>query len=887
MKTLLTILFALCLARYAFGQATPMPPFPPNEPSYVPPIANYSFMAPFNYYATNANAALAFIGGINTTNATNIFNSLSTGITNSYMVTFSPSGTNVDLVSNVLFGPFPSLTYDTNSVGIHAAGVPAARGEYAQISGLNGTWTNLAGNGSAIVYMNPTYFLQTNNISLYSTPSLLPNSVWVNVIGTTAVPTNSGFGYRFNFAGFFPTNFNVGGVVGIIPMLSLDTTKVLTNNETAPVAVDAANANTNTFGGKLTILGSSVQEGSGTTVPGGFAHSEGNATTASGTSSHSEGNSTTASGNTSHAEGSFSIASGNVSHAEGQGAQATNDNSHVGSDGTTIGSGTNRTWTGFYRNGYYLEGGQLHGDGGGLTNISVAGVPSIITNLAIAEAFTNGTFVVNGVQFQTNPASVIQAAFDQMPTYPTKSRAGGGTLYLQSGIYDLTNTIVLTNNNIMNWTIVGQGNNSTIIKANGKYEAIHQDSISTNDANLNLILEHLAVVNSTNCQTNLIYTAHVSKNIFNDCIFSDWGAWTNNGLTTSAPGTLGVQPGLSGTTPLNYAPGLIGIYDAGSQGDRYMVEYCTFNALAVGFENRSDHTEVWHCDFSVISQYVMASSVQNGNSWPSTSIRSVGYAIASFAGITQLQNWFPYYFEVGGAGVGGQVIEHYGAYEGSGGGGALVFNNGTTPSVNGTAPILQDDINGTANGFEYAATNASGVWTNTGGFLSGPNVAVGFNGPNWGSWSSDSSLTEICGIDAVTGFFTGNGSLLTSLNASALSSGTVPVARLGLSIIQTNFIGGKLYVNTYGAPLQVTANSSLAGAAVTGTTCLGLWIVAAPANGGITNLSAVQTTALSIVESYTNVISGYIPTNAIFGFTNLSTGAGNTAVPLGGQIFVY
>lgn len=107
------------------------------------------------------------------------------------------------------------------------------------------------------------------------------------------------------------------------------------------------------------------------------------------------------------------------------------------------------------------------------------------------------------------------------------------------------------------------------------------------------------------------------------------------------------------------------------------------------------------------------------------------------------------------------------------------------------------------------------------------------------------------------------------------------------TIIQTNFIGGGLYLNTFGVPLQVTANAALGASAVSGSSCLGLWVIASPAVGGTTNLSAIQTTALSIAMNYTNMITAFVPTNAIYGFTNLSAGAGDTAVPIGGQIFVY
>jgi hypothetical protein len=54
--------------------------------------------------------------------------------------------------------------------------------------------------------------------------------------------------------------------------------------------------------------------------------------------------------------------------------------------------------------------------------------------------------------------------------------------------------------------------------------------------------------------------------------------------------------------------------------------------------------------------------------------------------------------------------------------------------------------------------------------------------------------------------------------------------------------------------------------------------------GGITNLCAISTLTTSAVLHYTNQIGGYVPTNAIYWFTNLSTGSGNSATVNGGQI---
>lgn len=120
-----------------------------------------------------------------------------------------------------------------------------------------------------------------------------------------------------------------------------------------------------------------------------------------------------------------------------------------------------------------------------------------------------------------------------------------------------------------------------------------------------------------------------------------------------------------------------------------------------------------------------------------------------------------------------------------------------------------------------------------------------------------------------------NGSGLNNLNASAIVH----------KIIQTNFISGQVYNNTYGTAITVNGKTAQTTAAVTGDSDLSLRCDATPANGGWTNDNAIVTTvAVTLAMTYTNYISLEIPTNANWTFTNTSTGAGNTATIIGGQI---
>ena len=141
------------------------------------------------------------------------------------------------------------------------------------------------------------------------------------------------------------------------------------------------------------------------------------------------------------------------------------------------------------------------------------------------------------------------------------------------------------------------------------------------------------------------------------------------------------------------------------------------------------------------------------------------------------------------------------------------------------------------------------------------------------------------------GNFNGNGGGLTNLNVTNLTGVTLPVlnggnlTNLQTILVQTNFGSGQLYTNNYGSGIVVMAKVANTVAAVTGASDISLRAIASPANGGWTNSIAFGTTvAVTIAMTYTNVLSIFVPTNAVYCFTNLSTGAGNTANVVGGQI---
>lgn len=112
--------------------------------------------------------------------------------------------------------------------------------------------------------------------------------------------------------------------------------------------------------------------------------------------------------------------------------------------------------------------------------------------------------------------------------------------------------------------------------------------------------------------------------------------------------------------------------------------------------------------------------------------------------------------------------------------------------------------------------------------------------------------------------------------------GSVPATNVVFSIIQTNFVSGKLYTNTYGVPILVSANATLVTTGVAGNATLSLL-----ASTYLTNAFSVGTLLTSIAMPYTNVLSMVIPASQTYTFTNTSTGAGNSASVVGGQILVY
>jgi hypothetical protein len=179
----------------------------------------------------------------------------------------------------------------------------------------------------------------------------------------------------------------------------------LTNNWTGgAIVLDAANANTNTFGGFL-VIGPARYQANGATASGEGSWANFYAL-ASGVGAWAN-NGATASGEGSWAMGVGAVAT-NDSFAFGAEAKATNTNTFVWSDETTpIGSTMNKQFTVYAANGYRLLGGPIEGNGSGLTNIGYATSSGIASNLHSGSATSNQVATANGSggTFWTTPAA--------------------------------------------------------------------------------------------------------------------------------------------------------------------------------------------------------------------------------------------------------------------------------------------------------------------------------------------------------------------------------------------------------------------------------------------------------------------------------------------------
>ncbi len=119
------------------------------------------------------------------------------------------------------------------------------------------------------------------------------------------------------------------------------------------------------------------------------------------------------------------------------------------------------------------------------------------------------------------------------------------------------------------------------------------------------------------------------------------------------------------------------------------------------------------------------------------------------------------------------------------------------------------------------------------------------------------------GVTAVGGSFTGNGSGLTNIAGTS---------------VQTNWISGQLYTNTSGGDWYVRALATWTTAGVTGDAEMDLKVGAqGAALSRLSGAGTSTTVAVTLSQSYSNELGGFINSGQMFAFTNSSSGAGNVS----------
>jgi hypothetical protein len=868
-----------------------------------------------NHWTTNTEAGT-------TNDILNLANQAIAGSSNSFVASTLGNMTNGTISSNLNFQAFPTFQYDTNEIGIWNCSFPGMNGTYVT-NGVSGVWTNWTGNSQAVVFQNPTYFLQNAGTNVFSTTNPVPNSTWLLVAGSWTVPSQSGYGTIARMRGMKVLDLNAQGLIGLTPMVSLDTTKVLTNNETAPTYVDTNNLNTNFFGGAYTILGNNVQEGTGgTTVGGTDAHVEGVNSTSTGIGSHAEGNSI-ASGNESHAEGSITIASGANSHAEGaantasatdtfaggQNATANLANSYAWSDGTSLTTPASRSYNVYALNGINLRGGVISGNGGGLTNLQ-AGAENVAyaTNSGTAATATVATNIAGGfvvTNFMVIPTMNFVSIISNAPS--------GSVITLSNGLYNFAYLFVpkgVKLTGISAPLVTLQGTNTPSLGLAGPSDL----QLSDND-----VIEQLSWISWSNAtwgrfhsaegmnQTGLGYT----NVLFNKCIFvgqsdvldcgqnfyTPWEDVTFRDCYINSYEDIIAKQSAVGflhfyNCRFNSYNGSAAMSFGGAFDDNQSVLYgwTLFGSTGSGLTGGSYNWNGtrFHCPLAsppFVTNLNMFGYVVDDNSnicynlGPLRSSYSLtGYSATNYVNSYNTNNFI--------------VVTTY-----AGDGGTYVWNPFFSCWTNtlangkmmgwpvafgdqygevGTGPLSNLAVNSdieTANPLLNAdnmVQNLSGVsWVPNN--VPGTNTLTGFFATNSISTNTVPIYSTTIGSTNIGGTFTGNGSGLTNLNAANISH----------TIVNTNFGNGQLYTNNYGTAIAVSGSVLLTTASVAGYSQMALRVP-----GSMTNYATVISAVAGLTGSMTNAMATtYVPPLGTYIWTNTSSGAGDASAPVGGQIF--
>lgn len=128
----------------------------------------------------------------------------------------------------------------------------------------------------------------------------------------------------------------------------------------------------------------------------------------------------------------------------------------------------------------------------------------------------------------------------------------------------------------------------------------------------------------------------------------------------------------------------------------------------------------------------------------------------------------------------------------------------------------------------------------------------------------------------------GDGAWVAVTNLSTLVVGN-PTNTPSFTLVNTNWVSGKLYTNATGRPIMVIMPCQITMTGVAGNATFSLLVT-----GVTTNSLSMTTLITSLATSLTNQVSALVAAGGTFTGTNLSAGAGDSSATVnGGQYMVY
>jgi len=255
--------------------------------------------------------------------------------------------------------------------------------------------------------------------------------------------------------------------------------------------------------------------------------------------------------------------------------------------------------------------GAFAGDGGGLTNLNGAAIgngtinyqrlpTNVVLNLPAVTVSALGR--ANGASLTNNGAmfgpdtprtstSGIQEAINYFAQVTNRASAFGGEVDLGNGEFLCTSPIWITNSQIVEFKIKGNGPYKSIIRYTGSQFVNFITISSTANSragdfgsgpnSASIYFDSFGIASSVDSPTWLTVWGACSRGVINNTLWTYWPAATNNddwGLVFGAP------------TPSPNAKNLNGLFLAPNATDLVTMNNPLFSYLANGIQSMSDHT---------------------------------------------------------------------------------------------------------------------------------------------------------------------------------------------------------------------------------------------------------------------------------------------------------